>query len=249
MLEIWRDEGTRREAKWKKNRKEKKKRTEENRKGRRKKRRYKKRGAWKRCRDFTRKIFGRKEGIKEKLEKKERSWNMERMGRWFFFIVMIGQISGGVYAASENAQNREKKMETSQDKSTVPSKSSSEIEQRMRKEEMEEQFNKEAHQRWIFAVSAARIIDEKASSEDRKHTSGGVFVAIDSNLGAVTGKEEGTVTSIPGDELLCGKRQRVPGVEEEEEEEGQRRRMENEMMNEISAGCQEKQMQPVVESL
>ena len=39
--------------------------------------------------------------------------------------------------------------------------------------------------------------DERASSEDQKHTSGGVFVAVDSNLGAVVGGE-GTVTSIPG---------------------------------------------------
>ena len=40
---------------------------------------------------------------------------------------------------------------------------------------MEEQFNRE----------------ERASSDDRKHTSGGVFVAVDSNLGAVVGAEEG----------------------------------------------------------
>ena len=35
-----------------------------------------------------------------------------------------------------------------------------------------------------FAADAERITHEKSSSEDRKHTSGGVFVAID-NLGAV----------------------------------------------------------------
>ena len=29
---------------------------------------------------------------------------------------------------------------------------------------------------WIFAADSARITDEKASAEDRKHTSGGVFV-------------------------------------------------------------------------
>ena len=40
----------------------------------------------------------------------------------------------------------------------------------------------------------------KASREDRNHTSGGVFVAIDSNLGAVVGAEEGTIESIPGNE-------------------------------------------------
>ena len=36
--------------------------------------------------------------------------------------------------------------------------------------------------------------------EDRKHTSGGVSVAVDSNLGTVIGKEEGAVASIPGNE-------------------------------------------------
>ena len=58
----------------------------------------------------------------------------------------------------------------------------------MRREEMEEQFNKECKQGWNFAADAARITDENASSEDRKHTSGGVFVAIDSNLGTVDDK-------------------------------------------------------------
>ena len=36
-----------------------------------------------------------------------------------------------------------------------------------------------------FAASAARITEETAGDEDRKHTSRGVLVAIDSNLGAV----------------------------------------------------------------
>ena len=74
------------------------------------------------------------------------------------------------------------------------------IEHRMRKEEMEEQFNKDAKQGWRFAADAARITDERASSEDRKHTSGGVFVAVDSNLGAVGGAEEGAIGWIPGNE-------------------------------------------------
>ena len=74
------------------------------------------------------------------------------------------------------------------------------IEHRMRKEEMEEQFNKEAKEEWIFAADAARITDEEAGIEDHKHTSGGVFVAVDSNLGAVVGQKEGAVTSIPGNE-------------------------------------------------
>ena len=48
------------------------------------------------------------------------------------------------------------------------------------------------------STDAARITEERAGSEDRKHTSRGVFVAIDSNLGAVIGKEVGAVTWIPG---------------------------------------------------
>ena len=67
----------------------------------------------------------------------------------------------------------------------------------MRKEEVEEKFNKESTQGWRCAADSARITDENSSKEDRKHTSGGVFVAIDSNLGAVIDEEEGTVTSIP----------------------------------------------------
>ena len=49
-------------------------------------------------------------------------------------------------------------------------------------------------------MDAARITDEIAGSEDREHTSGGVSVAVDSNLGAVVGVEEGTIGSIPGNE-------------------------------------------------
>ena len=64
------------------------------------------------------------------------------------------------------------------------------IEHRLRKEEMEEQFNSEAMEGWRFATSAARIAEEMAGAEDRKHTSGRVFVAIDSNLGAVVGADE-----------------------------------------------------------
>ena len=52
--------------------------------------------------------------------------------------------------------------------------------------------NREAHEGWRFAADAARIPDESASSEDRKRTSGGVFVVVDSNLGAVVGAPEGT---------------------------------------------------------
>ena len=48
-------------------------------------------------------------------------------------------------------------------------------------------------------ASAARITKETAGDEYRKHTLGGVLVAIDSNLGAVVG-EEGSIESIPGNE-------------------------------------------------
>ena len=71
------------------------------------------------------------------------------------------------------------------------------IEHRLRKEEMEEQFNKEAKEGWRFAASAARITEELAGDEDRKHTSGGVHVAIDSNQEAGVGAEEGAIESIP----------------------------------------------------
>ena len=74
------------------------------------------------------------------------------------------------------------------------------IEDRSRKQEMEQQFNREAKEGWRFAADMAVITDERASSEDRKHTSGGVFVAIDSNLGAVVGAEEGAIESILGNE-------------------------------------------------
>ena len=74
------------------------------------------------------------------------------------------------------------------------------IEHRMRKEQMEEQFNREAKEGWRFAADAARITDETAGSEDQKHTSGGVFVVFDSNLGAVVGEKEVAVASIPGNE-------------------------------------------------
>ena len=40
------------------------------------------------------------------------------------------------------------------------------IEHRMRKEEMKEHFNREAKEGWRFAADAARITDERASSED-----------------------------------------------------------------------------------
>ena len=82
----------------------------------------------------------------------------------------------------------------------APLKASSESNTEWRKKRCWNSSTKEAKQGWRLAVDAARITDEKASSEDREHTSGGVFVAIDSNLGAVTGKAEGSVTWTPGNE-------------------------------------------------
>ena len=51
-------------------------------------------------------------------------------------------------------------------------------EHRLRKEEMEEEFNKAAKEGWRIAADATRITDERANIEDQKHTSGGVFVAF-----------------------------------------------------------------------
>ena len=60
------------------------------------------------------------------------------------------------------------------------------VEHRMKTEEMEEQFNKEAKKGYRLAADTARITDDDASSEDRKNTSGGVCVVVDSNLGALS---------------------------------------------------------------
>ena len=49
------------------------------------------------------------------------------------------------------------------------------IEHKMRKDEMEEQFDKEAKEGWRFAADAARFTDERAGNEDQKHTSGKVL--------------------------------------------------------------------------
>ena len=74
------------------------------------------------------------------------------------------------------------------------------IEHRLMKEEMEEQFNEETKEGWSFTASAARITEETTGGEDRKHTSGGVFVAEEGNLGAGVGAEEGAIESIPENE-------------------------------------------------
>ena len=64
--------------------------------------------------------------------------------------------------------------------------------------ETEEKLSKEANRGWRFAADAARIPDEGGSE-----ASGGVFVAIDSGLGVVVCKAEGTVMSIPGNVRSC----------------------------------------------
>ena len=46
------------------------------------------------------------------------------------------------------------------------------VEHRLRKEDMEEQFNKEAKEGWRLAASAARMTEKMAEDDDRKHTSG-----------------------------------------------------------------------------
>ena len=74
------------------------------------------------------------------------------------------------------------------------------IEHKLRKEEMDEQLNKEAKEGWRFAASAARFTEDTADDVDRKHTPGGVSVAIDSNLGATVGAEERAIESIAGNE-------------------------------------------------
>ena len=55
------------------------------------------------------------------------------------------------------------------------------IEHRMRREEMEGQFSRKAKQRPRFAADAARFTDDNESSENCKHTSGGVFVVTNSD--------------------------------------------------------------------
>ena len=50
------------------------------------------------------------------------------------------------------------------------------MERRLVREEMEEQFDKEAKEGWRFAADAARITNERAGTEEKKHTSGGLFL-------------------------------------------------------------------------
>ena len=52
---------------------------------------------------------------------------------------------------------------------------------------MEGQFNEEAMEGWRFAANATGIADETKGSEDRKHTSGGVFMAVHKQPGSSCG--------------------------------------------------------------
>ena len=69
------------------------------------------------------------------------------------------------------------------------------------------QKKKPNKQEWKLAADAARNTDVNASSEDLKHTSGRVFVAVDSNMGAVVGTEERAIESISGPSVSkCARR-------------------------------------------
>ena len=70
------------------------------------------------------------------------------------------------------------------------------IEHRLRKEEMEEQFNR----RTEICSGCSKNRRRRASNEDRERTSGGVFIAVDSNLGTVVGARGRAVASIPSNE-------------------------------------------------
>ena len=71
------------------------------------------------------------------------------------------------------------------------------MEHRLRKEEIEEQFNREAKEGWRFATSAARIMEEMAGDDDREHTSGGVFVAIDVAWELLCVQKKGQLSRFP----------------------------------------------------
>ena len=47
-------------------------------------------------------------------------------------------------------------------------------------------------------MSASRVTEEMAGDDDRKHTSGGVLVAEDSNLGVLWVQKKGQLSPRPG---------------------------------------------------
>ena len=76
-----------------------------------------------------------------------------------------------------------------------------EIGHRMRRKEMEEQFNKEARDGGLQQTRQGSLTRGQAAriAHTRREVYI-VFVVVDGNFGAVFGKEEGAVTSIPGNE-------------------------------------------------
>ena len=72
---------------------------------------------------------------------------------------------------------------------------------RMRRKEMEEQFHKEARDGGLQQTRQGSLTRRQAvriaNTRREVYT---VFVVVDRNCGAVFGKEEGAVTSIPGNE-------------------------------------------------
>ena len=73
------------------------------------------------------------------------------------------------------------------------------IEHGMRREELEKPTERPSKDGGLLQMRA-RITGARADGDDRKHTSGGAFVAVDSSLEADTDKEEGAVKSIPKNE-------------------------------------------------
>ena len=67
----------------------------------------------------------------------------------------------------------------------------------MKGEEAEKQFNKLAKSNLKIAVDEARDTEESKGEENTKHTSGGVFIAIDGARSSVVHKEEGAMRAIP----------------------------------------------------
>ena len=58
---------------------------------------------WKRCRNFAKKIFGRKEEDRQEKEemrkresKRKNGWSMGEMGKLFYLLLTIGQSLGGI---------------------------------------------------------------------------------------------------------------------------------------------------------
>ena len=75
-----------------------------------------------------------------------------------------------------------------------------EIEHRLRKEKMEDSSTKRPRKDGGLQRVQQEFLRKRQAMRIAKHTSGGVFVASDSNLGAVVGAEEGVIESFSGNE-------------------------------------------------